>query len=276
MDNTGGTWALTAATGSYQLLGDEIQYGEIIGGAITAAGGAKLQVRPAPGVSDGSTTAASPAWRSGRGCSTSPATAASCGRGGHHPGGRGHHHPGRQRHRPGVLPDPAGGRGDVRPVRGRSALPAFDNNILTLGPTTDRPQDRDRGRPTCSAAGCSCTVRDGAAMVNRGLVHVQQGTLRATGARRSRSPTAARCRWTPGRPGRGRWRPTAGPSRAAGRWPGSLTFTGTGNDLRPGSSPGTLTVDRQRHPERRHDAVRRAERDRRRDRARPGLPSPGR
>ena len=49
MDNSGGTFALSPATGNYALYGDGKGYAQIQGGAITASGGAKLLVRPHPG-----------------------------------------------------------------------------------------------------------------------------------------------------------------------------------------------------------------------------------
>ncbi len=52
MDNGGGTFALSAATGSYRLYGDIYDFGEIRGGSITASGGARLEIRPIPGGGD--------------------------------------------------------------------------------------------------------------------------------------------------------------------------------------------------------------------------------
>jgi hypothetical protein len=52
MDNTGTAWPLSAATGRVQLKGDFVSGSRIVGGAITAADGAKLEVRPISGFGD--------------------------------------------------------------------------------------------------------------------------------------------------------------------------------------------------------------------------------
>jgi hypothetical protein len=242
MDNAGGTWALTAATGSYHLFGQEVaSSGRIIGGAITAAGGAKLLVRPIPG---GFT-----------GIDYCRLTGVAVG--------------------PGVLDFSAhGGKvwledgttlaaGDTITLAGNdtavayfqtqqvdgltfvlsgdgSAVQAFDNNTLTLGPTTVvRKTGTGMGHLN---GGLFSASSGGAAVVNRGLVHVQQGALRpgAFGGfvftNRGTVQVDAGATW------QGPLATDGGTVRGGGTVDGSLTFAGIGNELRPGASPGTLTV----------------------------------
>ena len=139
MDNSGGTWALTADTGTYQLLGYELSSsGEIGGGAITASGGAKLEVRVQPErVQRGGLHPADGRGRRAGG----PVVPRD--RGQSVPARRHHSSPPATRSRwlETTLRSPTSRlsrwTGSLFVLTGdASKLQVFDNNVLTLGPTT--------------------------------------------------------------------------------------------------------------------------------------------
>lgn len=245
MDNSGGTWALTPQTGNYQLLGDSVaSSGRIIGGAITASGGAKLEVRVYPGAYSG--------------VDYCRLTGVAVG--------------------PGVLDFSAvGGKawleqgttlaaGDTITLAGRdtavayfqtqqvdgltfvlagdsSALSVYDNNVLTLGPTTV-VRKTGTGPGLLTGGLFSQTSGTSTAVVNRGLVQVQQGTLFVTGNGGYSFSNQGTVQVDAGAVWQGPLASNGGLVRGGGQVNGLVSFSGTGNELRPGSTAaqGRLTT----------------------------------
>jgi fibronectin-binding autotransporter adhesin len=242
MDNTGGTWALNAATGSYRILSESGAYSEIIGGAITAADGAKLQVRKSPASSFSPIdTAILTGVQVGAGVLDFAELAGKLlVRGG-------------TTFTPGDTIALAGGDTALQflqtsQVDGvtfvlsgeRSALTVWDDNTLTLGPTTTV---RKTGAAEARLNGETITAPFGTptAIVNRGLIHVQQGTLQITGLAGFTFTNRGAVQVDTGATVTG-FVSDGGTVTGGGTIAGSLNFTGSGNLLRPGASPGTLTV----------------------------------
>jgi hypothetical protein len=244
MDNSGGTFALTAATGSYVMYGDSISSSaEIVGGAITATGGAKLQVRVYPGQVTG--------------VDYNRLTGVAVGAG--------------------VLDFSAnygkvmlsGGTtlaaGDTVTLAGtdtqvaylqtqqvdgvtfvlsgsQSSLAVYDNNTLTLGPTAVVLKT---GTGTGNLkGGLFSATSGGSALENRGLIQVQQGTLNAAQSATFTLVNRGAVQVDAGAIWQGALASDGGTVRGGGQITGNVTFTGTGNQLRPGAdtAPGVLTV----------------------------------
>ena len=243
MDNSGGTWALNASTGVYQLLGDSIaSSGRIIGGAITAADGAKLEVRPRPGEYSGVDYCRLTSVAIGPGVLSFPVT-----------GGKVWLEGGTTLAADDTITlagnDTAVAYFQTQQVDGvafvlsgdGSALQVFDNNVLTLGPAS---VVRKTGTGLGSLTGGLFSLTSGTdtAMVNRGLVHVEQGTLRVTGSSTFAFSNHGTVQVDAGAALEGTLNSDGGTVQGGGTIAGSLNFTGSGNHLRPGASPGTLTI----------------------------------
>ena len=243
MDNSGGTWALNATTGTIQLLGDGIaSSGRIIGGAITAADGAKLEVRPYPGVYSGVDYCRLTGVAVGPGVLSFPTT-----------GGKVWLEGGTTLAAGDTITlagnDTAVAYFQTQQVDGvafvlsgdGSALQVFDNNVLTLGPAS---VVRKTGTGLGSLTGglFSHTSGSDTAMVNRGLVHVEQGTLRVNASSTFAFTNRGTVQVDAGATLEGSLTTNGGTVRGGGTITGNLSFTGADNHLRPGASPGILTV----------------------------------
>jgi len=248
MDNSGGTWALNASTGSYRLLGDSIaSSGRIIGGAITAADGAKLEVRPYPGAYTGVDYCRLTGVAIGPGVLSFPAT-----------GGKVWLEGGTTLSAGDTITlagsDTAVAYFQTQQVDGvtfvlsgsGSALQVFDNNVLTLGPDS---VVRKTGTGTGHLNGglFSQTSGTDTALVNRGLVQVQEGTLRIAGSSSYTFTNRGTVQVDAGATLEGSLNTDGGTVRGGGTVNGNLNFTGTGNHLRPGAGAGagilTITGD---------------------------------
>ncbi|HEY1375703.1 MAG TPA: PEP-CTERM sorting domain-containing protein [Gemmataceae bacterium] len=244
MDNSGGTFALSPATGNYQLWGEATSYGEIIGGAISATGGAKLEIRPAPGSNQ---TVVDAGYLTGvqvgagvldfsanlgklivRGNTTLAA---------------------------GDTVTLAGNNTAVEYLQTQqvdgvtfalsgagSQLAVFDNNTLTLGPTTT-VQKTGSGSASLVAELVFQTTGT-PAIDNRGTINVLQGTLTLSPFNGGTITNRGTVRVDAGATLTGALPTNGGVVRGGGLIQGNVTFTGTGNELRPGpdATPGTLTV----------------------------------
>jgi hypothetical protein len=242
MDNSGGTWALNATTGTIQLLGDSISNsGRIIGGAITATDGAKLEVRPYPGTYTGvdycrltgvaigpgvlSFAHGGKVWMEGGSTLTAGDTITLSGN------------------------DTAFAYFQTQEVDGvafvlsgsGSALQVFDNNVLTLGPASIV---RKSGSGTAGLNGglFSQTSGTSTAMISRGLVHVQEGMLLVGSSSTFTFTNRGTVQVDAGATWQGLLTSDGGTVTGGGTVDGNLTFTSAGNALNPGTGPGRLMV----------------------------------
>lgn len=243
MDNSGGTWALNADTGSIQLLGYELSSsGELVGGAITSSDGAKLEVRVHPSGNSGVDYTRLTGVAVGPGVLAFPAT-----------GGKVFLQGGTTL-TPGDTITLAGSDTAIAYLQTQqvdgvtfvlagdaSKLQVFDNNVLTLGPTTV-VRKTDTGVAHLNGGLFFETTGTATAMVNRGLVHVEQGTLRTTGSAGFAFVNRGIVQVDAGATVTGFLTDGGGTVRGGGTVDGSLDFEGAGNHLRPGASAGTLTV----------------------------------
>jgi hypothetical protein len=243
MDNSGGTFTLTAATGSYVLWGQEATLGpEILGGAISASGGAKLEVRVMTGGYTGSDYSRLTGVAVGGGVLTFPSIGGKL-----------------------IL---RGGStlaaGDTLTLAGedtelafaqtgtvndltvvlagdRSRLAVQENHTLTLGPTT---LVRKTGTGTAGLAAYLFLETTGSPrLVNRGTVRVEQGTLSLNlpvGNAGSYSNEGT-FQVNPGATIIGMPVTTGGTVRGGGAITGLVSFAGTDNHLRPGDSRTVAT-----------------------------------
>jgi hypothetical protein len=244
MDNSGGTWALDAGTGSYQILSESGAYSEIIGGGIAATGGAKLQVRRTYASSFSPVdTAILTGVQVGAGVLDFAET-----------GGkllvRGN-----TTFTPGDTITLAGTETALQFLQtsqvdgvtlvlsgDRSALTVWDDNTLTFGPTTT-VRKTGAGQARLNGETINAPFGTPTAIVNRGLIHVQQGALQITGLAGFSFTNRGTVQVDAGATVTGLLT-DGGTVRGGGTVNGGLTFTGTGNELRPGAdtAPGTLTV----------------------------------
>ena len=201
MDNFGGTWALNANTGSIHLLGYELSSsGEIVGGAISATGGAKLEVRVHPSGYSGVDYTRLTGVAVGPGVLSFPATGGKVFLGG-----------GTTLHTPGDTitltgDDTAIAYLQTQQVDGvtfvlsgdASKLQVFDNNVLTLGATT---VVRKTGTGVADLNGglffetTGTATRDGESGTRP---HSSKERCGPPGSAGTHSSTAAPFRWMPG------------------------------------------------------------------------------
>jgi hypothetical protein len=249
MDNSGGTWALDATTGTYQLLGGNgiTSSGRIIGGAITAAGGAKLEVRVHPGGYTGVDYCRLTGVAVGPGVLSFPAT-----------GGKVWLENGTTLAAGDTITlagtDTAVAYFQTQQVDGltfvlsgsSSALSVYDNNVLTLGPTT---LVRKTGTGTAMLTGGLFSQTSGVntAMVNLGTVRVEQGTLQVTNSSAFTFTNRGTVQVDAGATLSGGVTTDGGTVTGGGTITGAvtfITFNGGANSLRPGSAaaPGRLST----------------------------------
>jgi hypothetical protein len=248
MDNSGGTWALNATTGTYRLYGDQIaSSGRIIGGAITAADGAKLEVRPHPGAYTGVDYCRLTGVAVGPGVLSFPAT-----------GGKVWLENGTTLAAGDTITlagtDTAVAYFQTQQVDGltfvltgnQSTLAVYDNNVLTLGPTT---LVRKTGTGTAMLTGGLFSQTSGmnTAMVNLGTVRVEQGTLQVTNSSAFTFTNRGTVQVDAGATLSGNVTTDGGTVQGGGTIAGAVTFTtfaGGANALRPGSAaaPGRLST----------------------------------
>jgi hypothetical protein len=244
MDNSGGTFALTAATGNYILWGQELFGGaEIVGGAITATGGAKLEVRVIPGGVTGVDYNRLTDVDVGAGVLTFPSNYGKL-----------------------ILRGTSTlAAGDTLTLAGNftelafaqtrqldnltvvlagdgSRLSAQESNTLTLGPTT---LVRKTGTGTAALGNYLLLDTSGTTtLINRGTVRVEQGTLQFTRFNNQVFTNEGVIQVDAGATLSGQNLVTNGGTvRGAGTVAASVTFAGTGNHLRPGDS-GTAATGR--------------------------------
>jgi hypothetical protein len=124
----------------------------------------------------------------------------------------------------------------------QSAVAVFDNNTMTLGPTSAVLKT---GTGSADLKGGLFFATSGsAAMVNRGLIRVQQGTLNVANSAAFTLTNRGTVQVDAGATWQGPLATDGGVVRGGGQVTGDLTFTSAGNELRPGTAaaPGRLTV----------------------------------